>query len=57
MGACAEEILPSSSTVPPPALVSSAGLPVSDDVNNEEGATESESAEENGEEDLRFNFR
>ena len=42
----------SSSTVSPAApLVSSAGLTVRDDVDNEEGVTESESDEENGEED------
>jgi hypothetical protein len=33
---------------PPAALVSSGGLTVSDDVDNEEGTTESESDEENG---------
>ena len=47
VGAYAEEILSSSSIVPPPALVSSAGLTVSDDVDNEECTTESESDEEN----------
>ena len=47
VGACAEEMLPSSSTVPSAALVSSTGLTVSDDVDHEEGTTESESDEEN----------
>ncbi len=42
----------SSSTVSPAAaLVSSAGLTVRNDVDNEEGVTESESDEENDEED------
>jgi hypothetical protein len=37
------EVLPSSSTVPPPALTSSVSLPVGDGVHNEEDGTESDS--------------
>jgi len=36
-------MLPSSSTIPPPALTSSVSLTVSDRVDNEGGVTESES--------------